>query len=134
MTGSIGSAAAGLAATNDAMQGIISAANSGGFQVTPEAGDELIRVFREFQDAALLDIQRELSNLKYRTPLGDSPAGQAIADFNEQVVAGGDGRSYEELILQMKERVPQVIEAIKKGIQSYREVDEGNAGNVGVRD
>ncbi|MGW5646414.1 hypothetical protein ACWEV3_27235 [Saccharopolyspora sp. NPDC003752] len=132
MTGSIGSAAAGLAATDDAMQGIISAANSGGFQVTPEAGDELIRIFQEFDGGALSEMRRDLFQLKQRTPLGDSPAGRVMTDFNEAVAAGDDGRSYEELILQMQERVPQVIEAIKKGIQLYREVDEGNA-NYGVQ-
>ncbi|MFI0469364.1 hypothetical protein ACH347_35275 [Saccharopolyspora sp. 5N102] len=133
MTGSIGSAAAGLAATNDAMQGIISAANSGGFQVTPEAGDELIRVFEDFSDE-LRDMDSDLDLLTRKTPLGESPAGQAIAEFNQQVAAGGDGRSYQEMINQMQDRMPQVIEAIKKGIQSYQEVDEGNAAGFGGRE
>lgn len=126
--------AAGLAATNDAMQGIISAAGNGSFRVTPEAGDELIRIFQDFQDNALNQMRSDLFTLTAQTPLGDSPAGLAIAEFNKQVAAGGDGRSYGELIMQMQERLPQVIEAIKKGIQAYQEVDEGNAGNVGVRD
>ncbi|KAA5832491.1 hypothetical protein F1721_15910 [Saccharopolyspora hirsuta] len=124
-------AVAGLAASNDAMQGIISAANSGSFRVTPEAGDELIRIFEDFQ-GELGDMQRDIRQLARETPLGDSPAGQAISNFNKQVAAGGDGRSYEEMIRQMRERVPQVIEAIKKGIQTYQDVDEGNA-NFGVQ-
>ncbi|MER7081704.1 hypothetical protein SAMN02982929_02844 [Saccharopolyspora kobensis] len=132
--GAIGGAVAGLAATNDAMQGIISAANSGSFTVTPEAGNELIKIFQDFQDNALPSMQSDLLTLKSRTPLGDSPGGKAIAEFNKQVAAGGDGKSYQELILQMKERVPEVIEAIKKGIQLYQDVDEGNAGSIGVRD
>ncbi|WP_093146578.1 hypothetical protein [Saccharopolyspora antimicrobica] len=125
--GSMGGAIGGLAASNDAMQGIISAAGSGSFSVTPEAGDELIRIFKDFA-SELGDMQRDLRQLARETPLGDSPAGQAISDFNKQVAAGGDGRSYEELLRQMRERMPQVIEAIKKGIQTYQDVDEGNAG------
>jgi hypothetical protein len=133
MTEAVG-AAAGLAATSDAMQGIISASASGQFQVSPEAGNELIRIFQDLQDYALPTMQSDLFRLKARTPLGDSPAGQAIADFNMQVAAGGDGRSYEELITQLQERVPQVIEAIRKGMQLYQDVDEGNAANIGMRD
>ncbi|MER6988723.1 hypothetical protein ABT337_20740 [Saccharopolyspora hirsuta] len=122
-------AVAGLAASNDAMQGIISAANSGSFRVTPEAGDELIRIFEDFEDE-LRNMDSDLDALTRKTPLGDSPAGQAISEFNKEVAAGQDGRSYQEMIKQMQDRIPQVIEAIKKGIQSYREVDEGNAGGL----
>lgn len=68
----------------------------------------------------------DLRQLARETPLGGSPAGQAISEFNKQVAAGGDGRSYEESLKQMRECVPQVIEAIKKGIQTYQDVDEGN--------
>lgn len=46
--GPTGAAISGLAASNDAMQGIISASSSGSFMVTPEAGDELIRIFEDF--------------------------------------------------------------------------------------
>ncbi|MGI8307686.1 hypothetical protein [Saccharopolyspora hattusasensis] len=132
MTGPVG-AAAGLAATNDAMQGIISAANSGQFQVAPEAGDELIKIFQGFESEKLPEIKRDLYTLKQRTPLGDSPAGQAMAEFNTLVAAGGDGRSYEELVLQFEQRFPQVLEAIKKGIRLYQDLDEGNAGFRGVQ-
>lgn len=128
MTEPIG-AAAGLAAAGDVMQGIISAASSGQFRITPEAGDELIRIFQDFQ-GELGGMRRDVRQLVH-TPLGDSPAGEAISDFNQQVAVGGDGRSYEEMVVQMHERVPQVIDAIKKGIQTYREIDEGNA-NLGV--
>ncbi|GAB3294479.1 hypothetical protein [Parasphingorhabdus pacifica] len=125
------SAGANLAATNDAMQGIIDSANKGQFQVTPEAGDELIKIFQEVEDFTL-DMQTDLQTMKIRTPLGDSPGGQAMADFNQDVAAGSDGRSYEELINQLQERVPKVIDAIRKGIALYQEVDEGNS-NFGVQ-
>ncbi|MDA3643577.1 hypothetical protein LZ318_08830 [Saccharopolyspora indica] len=127
--GSVGGAIGGLAASNDAMQGIISASNSGSFTVTPEAGDELIKIFENLEDE-LRNMDSDLDALSRKTPLGDSPAGQAIATFNNEVAAGQDGRSYQEMIKQMQDRVPQVIEAIKKGIQLYQEVDEGNAGSV----
>ncbi|CAM00316.1 hypothetical protein A8924_1377 [Saccharopolyspora erythraea NRRL 2338] len=130
MTEAVG-AAAGLAATDSAMQGIISAANSGQFQITPEAGDELIRTFEELAEQ-LRNMWRDMADLKRKTPLGDSPAGTAISEFNQQVAAGGDGRSYEEMLRQIRERVPLVIESIRRGIQLYQEVDEGNA-NFGVQ-
>ncbi|MER7013382.1 hypothetical protein ABT324_18345 [Saccharopolyspora sp. NPDC000359] len=135
MTGPVGGVAgavAGLAATNDAMQGMIDAANRGQFRVTPEAGNELIRISEDFRDVKLPKMQADLARLTRRTPLGDSPAGQAIAEFNKLVAAGGDGRSYQEMITHLQERIPQLIEAIKKGIQLYQEVDEGNA-NFGVQ-
>ncbi|RCW45320.1 hypothetical protein DFQ14_103291 [Halopolyspora algeriensis] len=123
--------ASSLSATNNAMQDIISSAGRGQFQVTPEAGDELIRIFQEYGD--YLDARlNDMQVVKNRTPLGDSPAGQAIADFNQQVAAGGEG-SFEEAILQSSKQVPQVIEAIKKGIALYQETDEGNATNFGDR-
>ncbi|WP_394378448.1 hypothetical protein [Saccharopolyspora spinosa] len=123
--GAAADATVGLAATSDAMQGIISAANSGRFRVTQEAGDELIRIFLDFQDA-LGSMRRDGRQLSHRTSLGDSPAGKTISDFNQQVAVSWDGRSYEEMLVQMHERVPQVIEAIKKGVRTYREIDEGN--------
>ncbi|GAB3286841.1 hypothetical protein [Parasphingorhabdus pacifica] len=125
------SAGANLAATNDAMQGVIDSANKGQFQVTPEAGDELIKIFQEVEDFTY-DMELDLESIKQRTPLGDSPAGQAISDFNQQVASGGDGRSYEELVIQLRERAPKVIEALKKGIALYQEVDDGNS-NFGVQ-
>ncbi|MGI8309624.1 hypothetical protein [Saccharopolyspora hattusasensis] len=118
---------AGLAGASDAMQGIIDSSKKGEFRVQPEAGNELIRTFEGFQDE-LDGMVGDMDFLKRHTPLGDSPAGQAIADFNQQVAAGADGRSYEEMLLRYQEQVPHVIEAIKKGIQLYQEVDEGNAG------
>ncbi|MDR7301212.1 uncharacterized protein YukE [Haloactinomyces albus] len=120
-----------MSATNNAMQDIITSANKGQFQVTPEAGDELITIFQEYADyldARLNDIQV----VKNRTPLGDSPAGQAIAEFNQQVAAGGED-SFEDAILQSSKQVPQVIEAIKRGIALYQETDEGNAAGFGNR-
>lgn len=127
--GPMGGAIGGLAASNDAMQGIISASNSGSFTVTPEAGDELIKIFKNLEDE-LRNMDSDLDLLARKTPLGDSPAGEAIAKFNKEVAAGNDGRSYQEMIKQMQDRVPLVIEAINKGIQLYREVDEGNAAGV----
>ncbi len=116
------------------MQGIISASNNGRFRVAPDAGNELIRIFEDFQNTALRTIRSDMYTLKTRTPLGDSPAGQAIADFNAEVAAGCDGRSYEELITKLQEQVPQVVEAIRKGIEDYQDVDEGNATDIGAQD
>lgn len=118
-----------LSATNDAMQGIINASNKGQFQVTPEAGDELIKLFKDVEDWAT-DAQYDLDFLKQDTPLGESPAGQAISTFNQQVAAG-DSDSYEAMVKQIRERAPQVVEALKKGIALYQETDEGNASQFG---
>ncbi|RCW45847.1 hypothetical protein DFQ14_102148 [Halopolyspora algeriensis] len=123
--------ASSLSATNNAMQEIISSAGQGQFQVTPEAGDELITIFQEYADYLNARLG-DMHIVKRRTPLGDSPAGQAIADFNEQVATGGED-SFEQAILQSREQIPQVIEAIKKGIALYQEIDEGNATGFGER-
>ncbi|MER7013385.1 hypothetical protein ABT324_18360 [Saccharopolyspora sp. NPDC000359] len=58
-----------------------------------------------------------------------SPPGggsEYIADYEHQAYQRGQ-KEGDELIKQMRERVPQVVEAIKKGIQTYEDVDEGNA-------
>jgi hypothetical protein len=124
--GAVARVGAGLVATNDAMQGIIDSASKGQFQVTPEAGKELTDIFNAVRDHAET-MQADLVLINRRTPLGDSPAGQAIAQFNQQVAAGGDGRSYQEMVTQIQQRAPQVVEAIQKGIQLYQEVDQGNS-------
>lgn len=117
--------AAQMSATNGAMQNIISSASAGQFQVTPEAGDELIKIFQEYGDY----LEKRLTDMdvvKNRTPLGNSPAGMAMADFNERV-AVGDEDSFESMIQQGRELSPKVIDAIKKGIALYQQVDDGSA-------
>ncbi|MER7015561.1 hypothetical protein ABT324_29355 [Saccharopolyspora sp. NPDC000359] len=65
---------AGLAATGNAMQGIIDSSNRGEFRVTPDAGNDLIRTFGDFQDELDAMIS-DMGILAQRTQLGDSPAG-----------------------------------------------------------
>ncbi|WP_181188337.1 hypothetical protein [Actinopolyspora mortivallis] len=113
-----------LSATNDAMRGLIAAANKGEFTITPDAGDELITIFQELEDR----LQKRLAQIdiaKRRTPLGPSPAGRAISDFNKQV-ASGDNESLEHLITSMRNQTPQVVEAIKKAMATYQQHDEQN--------
>ncbi|SFT70489.1 hypothetical protein SAMN04487904_10662 [Actinopolyspora lacussalsi subsp. righensis] len=118
-----------LSDTNDAMRGIITAANNGEFVITPDAGDELIQIFQEIEDwtGKVLD---EMGIIKQRTLLGNSPAGVAIADFNQQV-ATGDEDSFEEMILRIQDNAPKVVQALREGTRLYQETDEGNATNLG---
>ncbi|GAA4855384.1 MULTISPECIES: hypothetical protein [Saccharopolyspora] len=125
-------AVAGLAAANEAMMGIINAANGGRFQVTPEAGEELIRIFEDMGEE-MRGMWQDLDLLKQKVPLGPSPAGQEIAHFDRLVAAGDDGRSYEEMLRQLRSRVPEVVEAIRKGIELYQEVDDGNSRRFDVQ-
>ncbi|KGI79926.1 hypothetical protein IL38_19605, partial [Actinopolyspora erythraea] len=111
-----------LSATNDAMQGIITAADNGQFVITPDAGDELIKIFQELGDY-LQDTLASIDIVKRDTPLGHSPAGEAISAFNKQV-ASGDDESFEHLINSMRENTPKVVEAIKKSITTYQQTDE----------
>ncbi|PRW63332.1 hypothetical protein [Actinopolyspora mortivallis] len=118
-----------LADTNDAMRGIITAAHKGEFTITPDAGDELIQIFQEIEDWTQ-DVLRKIDYMKQRTPLGPSPAGEAIARFNQEVAAG-DQESFEDMILRIRENTPQVVQAIREGIRLYQETDDGNATNLG---
>ncbi|SDK62789.1 hypothetical protein SAMN04487820_11069 [Actinopolyspora mzabensis] len=117
-----------LSATNDAMQGIITAANNGQFVITPDAGDELIQIFQELEEWAE-NAQLDIIALKQKTPLGNSPAGKAISDFNQNVAAG-DEESYEQLVLKIREQSPKIVEAIRKAIRSYQESDEVNSSQI----
>ncbi|SFT55977.1 hypothetical protein SAMN04487904_103436 [Actinopolyspora lacussalsi subsp. righensis] len=117
-----------LSATNDAMQGIITAANNGQFVITPDAGDELIQIFQEIEDWTI-DAKFDIETLKQDTPLGNSPAGKEISNFNKRVAAG-DEDSYEELINKIKENSPKVVEAIKNGIRLYQSADESNSSEI----
>ncbi|SFD72974.1 hypothetical protein SAMN04487819_102358 [Actinopolyspora alba] len=117
-----------LSATNDAMQGIITAANNGQFVITPNAGDELIQIFQELEDY----LGEKLYNIDYvkrDTPLGHSPAGESISAFNKQV-ASGDEESFEHLLSTMRQQAPKVVEAIRKGIDSYQESDNQSKQNL----
>ncbi|WP_092601889.1 hypothetical protein [Actinopolyspora xinjiangensis] len=120
-----------LSATNDAMQGIITAADNGQFAITPDAGDELIKIFQELEEY-LYERSRDIQIIKRDTPLGHSPAGKAISTFNKQV-ADGDDESFEHLITTMRENTPKTIEAIKKGIKTYQNTDENNALNIDLK-
>ncbi|SDQ82915.1 hypothetical protein [Actinopolyspora saharensis] len=117
-----------LSATNDAMRGIVTAADKGEFTITPEAGDELIQIFQELEDWLRTKL-REIRIVKRDTPLGESPAGQAISGFNKEV-AGGDDKSLEHLLTSMRSQTPGVVEAIRKGIAAYQELDERNKQNL----
>ncbi|GAB3556914.1 DNA-binding ferritin-like protein [Actinopolyspora lacussalsi] len=117
-----------LSATNDAMQGIITAANNGQFVITPDAGDELIQIFQEIEDWAS-NIRLDIDSIKQQTPLGNSPAGKAISEFNQKVAAG-DSESYENMINQIRENAPKVVESIRKGMKIYQEADESNSSNI----
>lgn len=117
--------AAQMSATNGAMQNIISSAKAGQFQVSPEAGDELIKIFQEYDDY----LQSRLGDMDIvtrDTPLGNSPAGKAMADFNKQVASGGEA-SFEQALQEGRTQTPKVIEAIKQGIALYQQVDDGSA-------
>lgn len=117
-----------LSATNDAMQGIITAADKGEFTITPDAGDELIQIFEELEDWLQSRLNR-IDIVKRDTPLGESPAGQAISGFNKEVAAGDD-KSLEHLVTSMRRQAPKVIEAIRQGIATYQELDERNKQNL----
>ncbi|NYH79473.1 hypothetical protein FHR84_002811 [Actinopolyspora biskrensis] len=118
-----------LSATNDAMQGIITAANKGEFTITPDAGDELIQIFEELDDW-LESAKYELTTLKQRTPLGNSPAGESISNFNK-TVAAGDEESYEALLQKLSKNTPEVISSIKQGIALYQKTDDNNSSQMG---
>ncbi|NYH80350.1 hypothetical protein FHR84_003707 [Actinopolyspora biskrensis] len=118
-----------LSNTNDAMRGIITAADKGEFTITPDAGDELIQIFQgieEWTGKVLYD----MTIVKQHTPLGPSPAGEAITEFNQQVASGNES-SFEEMILRIRKNAPKVVEALREGIRLYQETDEGNADDLG---
>lgn len=52
----------------------------------PEAGDELIEIFREVGDF-VMERRPDWVAIKQKAPLGDGPAGEARTDFDQQVAA-----------------------------------------------
>ncbi|WP_245556307.1 hypothetical protein [Actinopolyspora mortivallis] len=117
-----------LSSTNDAMRGIITAADQGEFTITPDAGNELIEIFQDLEEWAE-NAQLDLITLRQRTPLGHSPAGKSIADFNQKV-ASGDNESYDRLIIKIRKNAPKTVEAIRKGIRLYQDIDENSATKI----
>lgn len=125
----IGSAVGDAAKSiGESMAKFASAAASGGFEVSPEGGDALIRAIDGFT-AWVDENSWTMQMLQQKRKLGGSQAAQAIAPFNQQVAE--DDQGFIPQLMALRESLNMAREGILTAMQNYRNTDA--AGRSGVQ-
>ena len=106
---------------NDAQSFAASAAN-GGFAVSDEGGQAMVRAIEDFQDW-LLDARTDINHLKLPPKLGGSPAAIKAAEHTA-LVASGDERSFEHVLVQLGPILEDAKNGIKQAMANLQHADD----------
>ena len=104
------------------------AALDGSFAVTEDAGQQMINAINKCLDG-LFSSREGLQQIQQGTPLGTSPAGVAMAKFNQQV-ASGDNQSAIHALERFQEVLEEARAAIEQAMRNYHAADSGNANAI----
>lgn len=104
------------------------AALDGSFAVSEDAGQQMIQAIDRCLER-VVEIRSFTEIVRRRTPLGNSPAGVAMAEFNQQV-AYGDDQSALRVLARFQEVLGDARTAIEQAMRNYREVDAANASTI----
>ena len=104
------------------------AALDGSFAVSEDAGQQMINAINKCLDG-LLESRQSLMKIRQGTPLGTSPAGVAMAQFNQQV-ADGDNQSAFYALERFQEVLNEARSAIEQAMRNYQQADAGNASVI----
>ena len=104
------------------------AALDGSFAVSEDAGQQMIKAINKCLDG-LTGSREWLQQIQRGTPLGTSPAGMAMAKFNQQV-ADGDNQSAINALERFQDVLLEARAAIEQAMRNYREADTSNANAI----
>jgi hypothetical protein len=119
-----GGAGAAFAGIGTAVDGILTAANSGSFSVTPQAGQSLISAIEALHtevDHALAKSQM----LEQEPPLGQTPAAKVYKPFLA-TVATDPAQGAMPVFKKLKSDLVNARAAIEQAMKNYEETEQAN--------
>lgn len=111
-----------LSTTKDQVQRLVDSANSQGFAISEEGGDEYIRVFRDFEHQ-LQSMQYSVAQAGQTLQLGGSPYAKVVSD-HVQSVATGDQQSFDTALQSLTIVVQQAQKAFEQAKRNYAQMDD----------
>jgi hypothetical protein len=119
-----GGAGAAFAGIGTAVDGILTAANSGSFSVTPDAGSSLISAIKALQ-AAVENALTKSQMLEREPPLGETPAANVYKPFLA-TVASDPVQGAIPVFTKLKSDLVNAQAAIEKAMKNYEETEAAN--------
>jgi hypothetical protein len=117
-----GAATTGMQSIFDSMNSFAQLATDGGFEVSGEGGDALIKAIDEFQ--AWVDAQSErLNRLSQARKLGGSYGAKAMMPFVQQVAT--DGQGFITQLTALQQSLNKAKEGIRTAMANYQNTEHG---------
>lgn len=118
-----------MQAMTSSMRDLKAAAESGGFKVNREGCEAYVKAIqRALDDVYVMD--QDLRDVAQETKLGTSPDGQTMSRYNQEGALGGPGTTgIVPAINQLKAALDDALAAMKTVLQTYENVDSGNAAS-----
>lgn len=118
-----------MQAMTSSMRDLKAAAESGGFKVNREGCEAYVKAIRQALDD-VYGMDLELRYVAQETKLGTSPDGRTMSRYNQEGATGGAGTiGIIPAINQLKAALEDALAAMKTVLQTYENVDSGNAGS-----
>ncbi|MBP2322383.1 hypothetical protein JOF56_002768 [Kibdelosporangium banguiense] len=107
----------------DSMNSFANTAAAGGFEVSAEGGDAMIKAITGFQDWVNSEI-RTVDRLAQERMLGTSNGAKVIAPFVRTVAT--DGQGFATQLKALAKSLEKAKEGIQKAMDNYRATEEAN--------
>lgn len=114
----------------ESMRGLKDAASSGGFKVSHDGAKAYVAAIQRAVDD-VNDMEQDLREVVQETKLGTSPDGKTLSRYNQEGALGGAGTTgIVPAIEQLKTALEDALTAMKTILQTYENVDSGNATSI----
>lgn len=114
----------------ESMRGLKDAASSGGFKVNREGTQAYVNAIQRALDDVNA-MEQDLIEVRRETKLGTSPDGRTLSLYNKEGALGGAGTTgIVPAIEQLKVALEDALAAMKTILQTYENVDSGNATSI----
>ncbi|GGN18723.1 hypothetical protein GCM10011609_69750 [Lentzea pudingi] len=114
----------------ESMRGLKDAASSGGFKVSREGTQAYIAAIQRASDDVSA-MEQDLMEVRRETKLGTSPDGRTLSRYNQEGAMGGVGTTgIVPAIEQLRAALDDALAAMKTILQTYENVDSGNANSI----
>jgi hypothetical protein len=111
----------------DSINAFATTAAQGGFEVSEEGGDALIKVIQDFRQW-VDDQTRILDRLAQPRKLGSSNGANVMVPFVTQVVT--DGQGFATQLKALAQSLEKAQQGIQKAMENYRATEEANKGKA----
>lgn len=121
-----GGAGAAFAGIGTAVDGILTAANSGSFSVTPQAGQSLLNAIDDLHKAVDHALAKS-QTLEQEPPLGQTPAAKVYKPFLG-TIASDPAQGAMPVFKKLKSDLVNARAAIEKAMKNYEETEAAQTG------